>query len=331
MHPVIELIENRRREGSQPGRRTDGCKLGLAIEGGGMRGIVTCGMATALERLGLLDAFDAVYGTSAGAFNAAYFVAGQSAYGGSIYYEDINDREFIDLRRWFRSKKPVMSLEYLVWEVVRQRKKLDCERIIGSRAQLVILVTSARELRAKRLSGFDSADQIYHALLATGRVPVVTGGPVRIDGEPFFDGGIFEPIPYHSAIDDGCSHVLALLSRPGEGSSMESGLLSRILERNLARRYPGMAEALELRRVSYPRNVAHLARKTASETGPPYLYAMQPPAHWPELDTFEQSRRALLAGAAVGFRMAHGLLTQQEIGESELLSILRPQSEEHPG
>jgi hypothetical protein len=40
-HPVLELLRRRLAEGSVPGRRRDGFKLGLAVEGGGMRGIVT--------------------------------------------------------------------------------------------------------------------------------------------------------------------------------------------------------------------------------------------------------------------------------------------------
>ena len=71
--PVIDLIVRRALDGSKPGQREDGHKLGLAIEGGAMRGVVTAGMVTGLEMLGLRDAFDVVYGSSSGASNGAYF------------------------------------------------------------------------------------------------------------------------------------------------------------------------------------------------------------------------------------------------------------------
>ena len=45
-----------------------------------MRGVVSAGMTTAIEQLGLRDAFDEVHGASAGAFNAAFLLAGQAAY-----------------------------------------------------------------------------------------------------------------------------------------------------------------------------------------------------------------------------------------------------------
>ena len=66
VHPTARLVHERRRKGSMPGEREDGCKVALSIEGGGMRGCVTAGMVSALYYLGLEDCFDVVYGASAG-------------------------------------------------------------------------------------------------------------------------------------------------------------------------------------------------------------------------------------------------------------------------
>jgi predicted patatin/cPLA2 family phospholipase len=79
-----------------------GNKIGLAVEGGGMRGVVSGAMLCALEDLGLpAVAFDGVYGCSSGATNGAYFIAGDSWYPLSIYYDDLPTREFVDFRRVF--------------------------------------------------------------------------------------------------------------------------------------------------------------------------------------------------------------------------------------
>jgi hypothetical protein len=80
-HPVLQAIALRRKNGSAPGRRQDNFRIALAIEGGAMRGVVSSGMLAGLEYLGVLPAFDVIYGTSAGAINGAYFVAGQAAWG----------------------------------------------------------------------------------------------------------------------------------------------------------------------------------------------------------------------------------------------------------
>ena len=44
------------------------------------------------------ECFDAIYGSSAGAINATYFLSGQRE-GVRIYYEDIANKKFVDLAR----------------------------------------------------------------------------------------------------------------------------------------------------------------------------------------------------------------------------------------
>ena len=78
-HPALQLLRTRALAGSRPGSRRDPFKLGLVVEGGGMRGCVSGGALQALSDLGLRDVFDAVYGSSAGAINSTYFISGAAA------------------------------------------------------------------------------------------------------------------------------------------------------------------------------------------------------------------------------------------------------------
>jgi predicted acylesterase/phospholipase RssA len=68
-HPVVEALR----------RRPDGARIALAIEGGGMRGAVSAGMVIAVHDLGLTDAFDFVFGASAGALNGVWLLSGNPA------------------------------------------------------------------------------------------------------------------------------------------------------------------------------------------------------------------------------------------------------------
>jgi len=68
-HPVLAALR----------RRSDGTRVALVVEGGGMRGAVSGGMALALHELGLAGAFDAAYGSSAGTLNAMWLVSGAPA------------------------------------------------------------------------------------------------------------------------------------------------------------------------------------------------------------------------------------------------------------
>lgn len=79
-HPVLSLVSERIKTNSTPGHRLpeqDSSHLALVIEGGGMRGAVSAGMAAALSTLDLLDVFDSIHGSSAGAIVGAYLVSRQ--------------------------------------------------------------------------------------------------------------------------------------------------------------------------------------------------------------------------------------------------------------
>jgi predicted acylesterase/phospholipase RssA len=77
LHPVAAAMQARRAAGSVPGRREDGFKIALAVEGGGMRGCVAAGMVAAVHHLNLTDSLDVVYGSSAGSLIGAYLLSRQ--------------------------------------------------------------------------------------------------------------------------------------------------------------------------------------------------------------------------------------------------------------
>jgi hypothetical protein len=121
-HEVLRAIKARALMGSKPGARNDHMKIALAIEGGGMRGSVSAGMAAALEQLGLSDAFDVVYGSSAGALVGTYFVSGGGLAETHRFFLEVlceSGTTFLDTTRVldfisgapFRGSAPVMSLD----------------------------------------------------------------------------------------------------------------------------------------------------------------------------------------------------------------------------
>src|SRR5215212_9129842 len=102
---VCRLIVERAQARSRPHKRTDGAKIALAVEGGGMAGAVSAGMCVALESLGLIDSFDAIYGSSSGALNASYTAAGQARSRAGLY-PLAADARLIDPRRALRGRPP---------------------------------------------------------------------------------------------------------------------------------------------------------------------------------------------------------------------------------
>ncbi|HVZ71088.1 MAG TPA: patatin-like phospholipase family protein [Polyangia bacterium] len=187
-------------------------KLALVVEGGGLRGICSGAGAVALEHMGLTSVFDEVYGTSAGAMNAAYFLAGQAALGMRIYLEDMVRREVVSLLRFWR----IFDIDWLFTHVITGSKPLRLDRVLASPSRLHISLLDAAAGTAARTDtrALTSIEALLTALKASTALPVLFNRRFDVDGRPCMDAGIVNPIPIESAIADGATDILVLLSRP---------------------------------------------------------------------------------------------------------------------
>lgn len=159
IHP-FQLLVTRRAEATNRSRRQDRAHLALVLEGGGMRGVVSVAMAAALEEEGFHDAFDSIHGSSAGACGGAYFAARQAPLGTTVYYEDINNRQFIDLLRWVRFR-PIMDTDFLINEIMRKRKALNVETLVAAPGLMHIVLTDIDALKSSSISNFADANDFF--------------------------------------------------------------------------------------------------------------------------------------------------------------------------
>jgi len=222
-----------------------------------MRGVISAGMVWALEDLGLVDAFDGVYGSSAGAINAAYFLAGQAGIGTTIYYEDINNARFIDLGRVVRGH-PIVNLAYLLDDVAVRRKRLNVEQLLRSGTPLTVVATDVGTEEPRALRGFSNSSQLFGALRASATMPVVAGPPWMYEGRQYLDASITEPIPLPTAESDGHTHILTLLTRGGGMRPVPSALDRYFVGPRLRRLSPALAARYLRRAAPYEAIVGHI-------------------------------------------------------------------------
>ena len=303
---TLELLDARKRTGSKPGRRNDGRRLALVIEGGGMRGVITAGMLSALEELGFRDCFDAVYGLSAGAFAGAYFIAGQARYGSSIFRE-VNNRRFINLWR-IALGRPAVSLEVLVDDICATRKPLDFERLQASGISLSVIAASVERKCSIVLDNFIDRDDLLQALRASAQIPFFTGPPVRFRGDRFLDASLYVSIPFQPAIDDKATDVMILLSRPAGYFRREPSWINRRLVLPfLAHLDPALPPLYAARAAIYRAEVDAIQRHVAQRDVPEVL-VVQPPPETHNVEAFETSHEKLAAGAKAGSRAVYAAL-----------------------
>jgi predicted patatin/cPLA2 family phospholipase len=178
----------------------------LIVEGGAMRGAWAAGVLAFLHDRGWRQ-FDRVYAASSGACSAAYFVAGMWEPGLNIWRNLAANavRKTNVLRR-----KPMIDLAYLVDHVFRQHVPLSIEALRQAPTIFHIVLTDCDSGAPVYFHACD--ERIFAALRATAAMPLATRGFDYVDGRPYADGGVSDPIPLRRAIDDGATDITVVLT-----------------------------------------------------------------------------------------------------------------------
>jgi predicted patatin/cPLA2 family phospholipase len=315
-HPVVQAIRRRRDEGSRPGQRSDDRRIALVIEGGGMRGVVSAGMTAAIEQLGLRDAFDEVHGASAGAFNAAFLLAGQAAYLAALYPHGFGDPSFVGLRQLLRGR-PLFDMDYVIGEVWRRQRPLQTEQILSGGIELHCTATDADAAEIVDLTDLHNAEELRCAMRASGRLPWLAGPPVRFRGRRLLDATIAEAIPVRVALTT-ATDLLVLQTRPhGIAHAPLSGLVSRLTDHYLDKLNPALVELVHTRSERYDELSARLAQQAADDSASPAVCVIRPAKGSLVISQTENRRNALAVAGSHGLRAAWMALDGED---PELLS-----------
>lgn len=92
-----------------------------------------------------------------------------------------------------------------------------------------VVASSLTSLRSEILSDFTSREDLVECLKASANVPEIVGGPRQHRGHQLVDAAVFEPLPVKAALRDGCTHVLALCSRPHRMEPAWSKYINNVL------------------------------------------------------------------------------------------------------
>ena len=300
-HPVIDALRERPAD----------ARLALVIEGGGMRGAVSGGMVLGLDDLGLADAFDAAYGSSAGALNAMWFVAGR-AQEGAPTWADATFADSLVRRRRALVHRPIVDVRGLIEERYEQRSPGIFAATLAAPTELHPLATDVSDGSAVDLHDAIADERTLRlALRASASLPLLAGPPVELAGRRLLDAGLSAAIPIRAAIADGATHILVLRSRrAGETAQPPSPRSMAITKRLLRRIDPAVAAAFATRPEREARDEVVLARHDAGPQLTPHILSLRPPASSPVPTRLERDLSLVRTALDGGRAAAHALLAQ---------------------
>jgi predicted patatin/cPLA2 family phospholipase len=212
---------------------------GLVVQGGGSRGIYSMGALQELQECGLANAFDHVFGASAGALNASCLLSGQTEEAVDSYLNDMTTSRFVN---WLRFRK-IVDVDFLVDQIMTARRGLCVDRILKSPSTLHVVLTDALTRRAHMVTNRDDQVDWVEVLRATMALPWLYGRAVPLNGRTYLDGCLVEPVPLLRALAAGCTDILVVLTISPHFRT-NPGWLIDLLERPLLRRYPREVHAL---------------------------------------------------------------------------------------
>jgi predicted patatin/cPLA2 family phospholipase len=151
--------------------------------------------------------YDVVYAASSGACSAAYFVAGMWEPALAIWHQYASKAV---RKSNFLRHKPIIDLAYLVDHVFRQHVPLSVEALQKAPTRFFIVLTDCHTGGPVYFHARD--ERVFDALRASSSMALATRGYDYVDGKPYADGGVADPIPIQRALEDGATDITVVLT-----------------------------------------------------------------------------------------------------------------------
>lgn len=226
-------------------------KFGIIDVGGGLRGIYGAGVLDRCMEDGVQ--FDCCIGVSAGSANMSSYVAGQHGRNKPFYLDYSFRREYMSVNNLVH-KHSYLDLDYVYGALSNAdgENPLDYPAMMTSPAELVVVAADARTGNPVYFTKDALRQDDYRILMASCCIPVIDR-PYYIDGVPYYDGGLADPVPLEKALALGCDHVAVILTKPI--APEQTGSRDKKIARLLRHRYPEAAQGLALRAERYNSSV----------------------------------------------------------------------------
>ncbi len=227
-------------------------KTAMIDVGGGFRAIFGAGVMDRMLEDGVN--VDHCYGVSAGSANMVSFIAGQKGRNHKFYTEYAFRKEYASLDSYVKNHN-YANLDYVYSTLSNHDGEypVDFEAFEANPTEFTVVACNAEDGSTKYFDKSDVSFDNFDIMKASSAVPVACE-PYVIDGVPYFDGGIADPIPVQKALDDGCDRVVVVLTRMRDVLREQKKDIAPA--RLLKHSYPAAAERLLNRYKTYNDEVA---------------------------------------------------------------------------
>lgn len=231
-------------------------KSGLILEGGGMRGVFTCGVLDNLMDRGVR--FPYTIGVSAGACNGLSYMSGQRGRGKYSNIDLLEKYRYIGIRQLLL-KGNIMDFELLFHTFPEQIIPYHYDVLAQCEEHFEMVTTDCRTGRACYFEEKHNPKRVIDIVKASSSLPFVS--PISyVDGVPMLDGGIADSIPLLRARELGYDNNLIVLTR---NKGYRKPQKPTTVPPFFYRKYPHLREAIRQRNALYNEQIDMVERLEA--------------------------------------------------------------------
>lgn len=225
-------------------------KIGLVLEGGGMRGAYTAGALS-----WLIDnhvEFDYGVGISAGAINLCSYLLKDKQFLHDITVKYMSDKKNVGLIPLLKEHRYV-GYDYMFDDLLINQVKYDTSLITEKKMNMEFGIYDLNQSKTIFFNASD-LDPGLRMLKASCTLPIA-GKIVDYKGHRFLDGGISIMIPIDRSIEQGCNKNIVIITKPdGYVRKAASQLMQKMMAFNYPN-YPKMVYDYIHRHESYNRQM----------------------------------------------------------------------------
>ena len=212
-------------------------KIGLVLEGGGMRGLFSAGVLDALLELKELSV-NGIVGVSSGALFGVNYVSKQKERAVRYNKKYVDDKRYMGLHSWITTGNAV-NKDFAFYELPYKLDVFDNETFKKAKTDFYVVMTNVESGKPEYVLIEDAFAQMEY-LRATSALPFASK-IIEINGKKYLDGGISDSIPIDFCESLGYDKIIAVLTRP-EGTYKEDKL--GFLYKLVYRKYPNLVNSL---------------------------------------------------------------------------------------
>lgn len=225
-------------------------KLGLVLEGGGMRGLYTAGILDVFLENAV--SFDGVIGVSAGAIHGCSYLSNQKGRSIRYYKKYCADPRFMSWQSFVKTGDFV-GAEFCYHELPEKLDVFDNETFKACGVPFYVGCTNVETGQPEYIRITDMFAQVDY-MRASASLPYFSR-IVEIGGKKLLDGGCTDSIPVEAFQKMGYEKNVVILTRPADYRKKEE---LRALPGLVYRKYPAFVQALKNRHNVYNQQVARL-------------------------------------------------------------------------